>query len=276
MTTTQAVTKLEQEKDFEGGVELALKATVTDPADINAWYWLGIGYFREQHYPDGISALKKALELGAAGDQYWSACNTLGQCYVHESDDADLKNLLAGLSKVPPATAYAFNQQGLLHLSVNSIGPAIEAFRHALALAPKDEKIAENLAVAIGRIEPVYTGQFHQNPNLDLLLRTRESAPEVGRWRNRTLIEAKDRLLPKLLRDSKTPELEALATKIEQTILDLEHESELARDRTELAVANNGPGAAYMDELPLVYRERIALLKPILASIKEEIANRQK
>ena len=31
-----------------------------------------------------------------------------------------------------------------------------------------------------------------------------------------------------------------------------------------------------MDELPLVYRERIALLKPILASIKEEIANRQK
>jgi tetratricopeptide (TPR) repeat protein len=274
--TTQAAAKLEREKDFKGGVELALQATAADPSDPRAWYWLGMGYFYEHRYPESIAALKKALELGTAGNQYWSACNTLAQCYVHESNDADLKSLLVGLSKVPPTTAYAFNQQGLLYLSVNSIGPAIEAFRHAAARSPKDQKIAENLAVALGRIDSVYTEQFHRNPNFDLLLRAKESAAEVGRWRNRTLIEAQDQLLPKLLRDSKTPELAALATKIEQTILDLAHENELAKDRAELAIANNSTGAAEVDELALIYRERIALLKPILATIKDEIANRQK
>jgi hypothetical protein len=99
-----------------------------------------------------------------------------------------------------------------------------------------------------------------------------------ARERNRAIIAAKNQQLPAILRGTKTDELSALVVKIEQTILDLNHESEVAKDRAQQAMANQG-NSDQIEELrglTISYRERIELLKPILAALKEEIANRNR
>jgi hypothetical protein len=110
------------------------------------------------------------------------------------------------------------------------------------------------------------------------LLASADRTVDRARARNRAIIAAKNQRLPAMLRDNKTDELSALVVKIEQTILDLNHESEVAKDRAQQAMANNGP-AGQIEELrglTISYRERIELLKPILSALKEEIANRSR
>ena len=110
------------------------------------------------------------------------------------------------------------------------------------------------------------------------LLASSEKTEANARERNRAIVAAKSQQLPGILRDRKTDELSALAVKIEQTILDLNHESEVAKDHAQQATATNGD-PQQSDELrglSISYRERIELLKPIAAAVKEEIANRSR
>jgi hypothetical protein len=118
----------------------------------------------------------------------------------------------------------------------------------------------------------------------------------LARARNRAIVAAKTQQLPAILRENKTDELTALVVKIEQTILDLNHECEVAKDQAQQSVAdgsseNTRPargerGNVSQTTIPtqfeetrglaICYRERIELLKPILAALKEEIANRNR
>jgi len=129
--------------------------------------------------------------------------------------------------------------------------------------------------------------------SLSDLLAGSDKSVAFARARNRALIAAKNQQLPAILRDSKTNELSALVVKIEQTIFDLNHESEVAKDRAQQATANpeassdrglgqpaaaagSGPTVEELRDLSISYRERIELLKPIAAALKEEIANRNR
>jgi hypothetical protein len=129
------------------------------------------------------------------------------------------------------------------------------------------------------------------NASLSDLLAGSDKSVAFARARNRAIIAAKNKQLPAILRDRKTDELSSLVVKIEQTILDLNHESEVAKDRAQQATANpeassdrGQPAAAAgkgstveeLRDLSISYRERIELLKPIAAAIKEEIANRNR
>lgn len=168
-------------------------------------------------------------------------------------------------------------------------------------------------------------------PALDEFLVLEEKVIPQARWRNRALLEVKNRTLPKILRDLKTSELTSLATRLEKFVLDLNHESELQRDRAQKSVENStvsageiredkreiaqirtqladpnleegisdrlrarlreleisvarlererGDSQSGVDdlrEMSTVYKERVELLKPFLAAIKEEIGNRSK
>jgi hypothetical protein len=136
-----------------------------------------------------------------------------------------------------------------------------------------------------------------RNAGLADLLVSSDSTESIARERNRAIIAAKIQQLPAMLREKKTDELSALVVKIEQTMLDLNHECEVAKDQAQQSVADNGiprdtaditrargQAAAGMrahdlDELrglAISYRERIELLKPISAALKEEIANRNR
>ena len=114
--------------------------------------------------------------------------------------------------------------------------------------------------------------------SLSDLLASSDKTEFLARERNRAIIAAKNQQLPAILREKKTDELSALVVKIEQTILDLNHESEVAKDRAQQATATNSD-ARQIEELrglAISYRERIELLKPILTTFKEEIANRNR
>lgn len=130
-----------------------------------------------------------------------------------------------------------------------------------------------------------------QNGNLADLLAASDTTVEMARARNRALVSAKTRQLPDLLRNWKTAELTTLVVKVEQTVLDLNHECELAKDKAQQmtsdgvreAAATGRPraeaAASKLDtlrELSISYRERIELLKPILGALKDEIANRNR
>ena len=116
---------------------------------------------------------------------------------------------------------------------------------------------------------------FTKSTLSDLLAST-DMTEFLARERNRAIIAAKNQELPAILREKKTDELSALVVKIEQAILDLDHECEVAKDRAQQATATNG-AAQPIEELrglAISYRERIELLKPMLTALKDEIANR--
>lgn len=112
----------------------------------------------------------------------------------------------------------------------------------------------------------------------------------LARVRNHALISTKTRLLPGMLRSASTEELTSLVVQIEQAILDLNHACEMAKDQTQQAAAGEpaaqpedasgaskpAPDLATLRDFTISYRERIELLKPILTSLKEEIANRSR
>ena len=111
------------------------------------------------------------------------------------------------------------------------------------------------------------------------LLVSSDKTESQARERNRALVAAKNQQLPAILREKKTEELSDLAVKIEQTILDLNHECEVTKDRAQQSVAGETGSQTNLDELrglAISYRERIELLKPILTALKEEIANRNR
>ncbi len=112
--------------------------------------------------------------------------------------------------------------------------------------------------------------------NLVDLLVSSEKSVGLARARNRAIVAAKNHQLPAILREKKTDELTALVVKIEQTILDLDHECEVAKDQAQQSIASGNPQLDELRGLAICYRERIELLKPILAALKEEIANRNR
>jgi hypothetical protein len=132
--------------------------------------------------------------------------------------------------------------------------------------------------------------------SLSELLVSSDKSVTLARARNRAIVAAKNHQLPTIIRERKTEELTELVVKIEQTILDLNHECEVAKDQAQQSVADGssenarqsrgGRGDASQTTAPtqleetrglaICYRERIELLKPILAALKEEIANRSR
>jgi len=73
----------------------------------------------------------------------------------------------------------------------------------------------------------------------------------IARERNRAIVAAKNRQLPEILRNWKTDQISALVVKIEQTILDLDHECELAKDKAQQSVADGttqAPGSGAIAE----------------------------
>jgi len=119
---------------------------------------------------------------------------------------------------------------------------------------------------------------LNNKPLADLIADSDRSVG-LARGRNRAIIAAKNQQLPAILREKKTEELTGLVVKIEQAILDLNHECEVAKDRAQQSVAGETDSPTKLDELrglAISYRERIELLKPILAALKDEIANRNR
>jgi hypothetical protein len=139
-------------------------------------------------------------------------------------------------------------------------------------------KLKTTLAAGLQeRITQEQTALFAK-ASLPELIASSDANSACASARNRALIAAKIQQLPALLREKKTEELTALVVTIEQTMLDLNHGSEMAKDRAQQMAAENGaaPQIAELRGLAISYQERIELLKPIAVALKEEIANRNR
>ena len=174
-------------------------------------------------------------------------------------------------------------------ISLSTVMPGLMAELKAAVAADIHPKVQAHA-------EPTEVDSLRDASLADLLVAA-EKNDSIARERNHALIAAKNLQLPAILRDKKTDELAALVVKVEQTILDLNHECEVAKDQAQQSVASNGnprdtagigrargqvdaaARARNLDELrglAISYRERIELLKPILQALKEEIADRNR
>ncbi|MBI2932335.1 MAG: hypothetical protein HYY16_11855 [Planctomycetes bacterium] len=115
-----------------------------------------------------------------------------------------------------------------------------------------------------------------EEPPLEDFLVATDKTVAMVRWRTRGLIAVKNRTLPSLLRERKTSELTTLVEKIEQVMLDVNHEVERGKDAGQKQLEEGTGDASEARVWVIAYQERIEILKPILAAIKEEIANRNK
>jgi len=153
--------------------------------------------------------------------------------------------------------------------------------------------VAADLLGRIQQRQALKEAAVFQNAALTDLLASSDKWVLVARERNRAIVAAKTRQLPEILRGRTTEELSTFVVRIEQTILDLNHECEVAKDRAQQSIAipqetsgrdraqpvDGGSGNSGADELrglAISYRERIELLKPIAAAVREEIANRNR
>ncbi|BCA78540.1 hypothetical protein [Desulfuromonas sp. AOP6] len=98
---------------------------------------------------------------------------------------------------------------------------------------------------------------------------------ELLRWSNNMLLEAKNRSLPKTLREGSRDDLLGLVTRIERAALDLNEQAERAKDRAQ-AMVEKGEGDPAPDrELAILCRQRLDVLRPILGALQQEIAMRR-
>jgi hypothetical protein len=89
-------------------------------------------------------------------------------------------------------------------------------------------------------------------------------------------LQSKNRTLTMLLREARTEDLQALVELAERAILDSNHQAETLKDRAHGRIELGGPGADLLRELSFAYKERIEVLKPVLAAIRDEMENRRK
>jgi len=88
------------------------------------------------------------------------------------------------------------------------------------------------------------------------------------RWSNAMLLDAKNRSMDALLRDEGREGLLVMATRIEKSILDLSEQAERSKDHAQSMVEKGEGDPAAERELAVLCRQRIEILKPILAVIK--------
>lgn len=112
-------------------------------------------------------------------------------------------------------------------------------------------------------------------PPLEDFIDIQEMTAAGMRWSNGVLLDAKNISLAKILNEKSGDELLALATRIEKAILDLSEQAERAKDRAQ-AIVEKGQGDPAPDrELSVLFRQRIEILKPILAAVKQGAAAKQ-
>ncbi|HUT34869.1 MAG TPA: hypothetical protein VNE39_15375 [Planctomycetota bacterium] len=93
---------------------------------------------------------------------------------------------------------------------------------------------------------------------------------------NDLLVAWKNRELVALLREASTADLTGHVSQIEQLVLRANESAEREKDEAQKLIAAGKPGGELHAEAARAYAARIEILKPILAAIKAEVANRQR
>ncbi len=150
--------------------------------------------------------------------------------------------------------------------------PVKSYLRHARTLTSVSALIENNVPVkvAVRTPEAPPLEDFIDTPDLSGADRN-----EALRWNNNILLEAKNRSLDKVLREENSDALLSLTTRIERSILDLSEQAERAKDNAQTKVEKGEGDPAPDRELSVLCRQRIEVLKPVLAAMKDAAARKQ-
>ena len=299
------------QRNYQQCIDLAQKATVVDPQNATAWYWLGSAYFNLNQNDDAIGPLKRAIELNIGGNQYYDVNAILGSIYRQKNEAATALPYLKEAVKSSGGAnlSFYYNELGLVYEQLGQLQIAVADFMAAESFKSTDPAISINLAQAEGQIG---------NPRLEDLISPLgiplpfAAIVEFEHWQLPVLIAAKNRDLPALLRERSAAELQDLATKLEQAILDYTDKSATTKDHAEQDTQNvrqPGDNGTYtlqisdthvytteeLDQLlgglthpttqgqvdqerevARLYEEKVEILKSVLAAVKVELANRSK
>ncbi|HQG30681.1 MAG TPA: hypothetical protein PLA83_02035 [Deltaproteobacteria bacterium] len=150
--------------------------------------------------------------------------------------------------------------------------PVKSYLRHARTLTSVSALIENNVPVrvAVRTPEPPPLEDFIDTPDLSGADRA-----EILRWSNSILLDAKNRSLDRLLREEGRDALLVMATRIEKSILELNEQAERSKDKAQSLVEKGEGDPAPDRELSILCRQRIEILKPMLAAVKGAAAGMQ-
>jgi hypothetical protein len=145
--------------------------------------------------------------------------------------------------------------------------------KEALEIVAQEEKKRTLTAEETKRALAQFTGQ---DADAREIFKLQPSSQFSVTQATELLITWKNEHLNALLQRTKTEELRSYVNQIEHTILQATDASEKEKDEAQQLLAGGATNETKHTELARAYRLRIEVLKPILAAIKEEVANRSK
>ena len=138
-------------KDWQGLLDWCRKWTKSEPKNADAWYGLGIAYNKLKRHDDAIEAYRQALHIDPEDADAW---NNLG-VHLQRPQAATMmpsKPIVrpcASIRSMPkPGTT-----SGSLTANFKRHNDAIDAYRQALRINPKNANAWYNLGVAYGKLK---------------------------------------------------------------------------------------------------------------------------
>lgn len=272
--------------DWNGAIADDSEAIRLEPKQAQAHFYRGLAKHNKGDFDGATADYTTAITLDPTyQDAYLNRGLTRSKGITQDSRRKPGRKEIAAAQKRSAEATADFQEAIRRYTEWIRLHP--DSFRTYIDRATAKEKLGDTTGAARDRAESVRVqeqvtlARFQEGiarASLSDLIASSDQTVSQARERNRTIVAAKNQQLPAIIRGSKSDELNALVVKIEQTILDLNHEGEVAKDQAQQATASNGEGRQ-LDELrglALCYRERIELLKPVLTALKEEIANRNR
>jgi tetratricopeptide (TPR) repeat protein len=126
--------------DLDGAIALLQGLLAKDPRNVNALFYLGLGYAGQKKYREAVDALTQVTEIqpGFPGAHF-----ELGVCYRGLGDlEKALESYDRNL-KLDPANADSAYNSGLILFETNRIDEALVRFQAGLASRPEDPGLLE-------------------------------------------------------------------------------------------------------------------------------------
>jgi len=223
--------------------------------------------------PDQLAAAAKARrarlqEVTIDGTRYWCF---LAPAFSEDPDQQDQADLFSALfyRDYPKRDARPLDDVIVARRGSDGRWQPVSGYLHS-----GSRLTAASVLLEDGKPNQVVLREVEEPPLEDFLDLSEGNAADL-RWSNSILLQAKNKSLPRLLREKSVAELLDLTTRIEQAALDLNEQAERAKDRAQRIVEKGEGDPGPERELAILCRQRIEVLKPILAELKQEVALRR-
>ena len=143
----------QEKKDYPTAIELARKMVATDPKNDKFHFTLGAALDQNKQRDDGMTEMKKAIELNPANAQ---ALNYLGYSYAEKGTNlGEAEKLIKRALDIEPEDGFYVDSLGWVYYQKGDYKRAVEQLERAVNLTGSDPTITEHLGDAYRRLGKV-------------------------------------------------------------------------------------------------------------------------